>query len=515
MPHCRLTFSKLQTHIKSEARFKHPNISINYRYFFTIICLFGMIKVLAACSVNPATGHSDFIVVSKAREKSIGQIEHPKIIKEFGGVYGEGEVSEYVATIGGKLTKATETPDISFTFTVLDSPIVNAFTTPGGYVYVTRGLVALADTESQLASVIGHELGHAVARHSAQRLSQATLANFGLTILDQIVETAALNIVAERLTNLYLKAYSRENEYEADLLGVRYISRAGYDPNAAYEFLRKLDNHTRLKAKLTGRPIQSLDKFDITATHPRNAERTKRVASAADKSAVVKPYIGRAKHLSSIDNMIYGSSAKHGFIIDRRFAHRELQFEFTVPIGFALSDQQRYVEAHSEVAQATIIFDRAPKLFSGNMSTYVNKIWVPDTNIENLEAVIINGMEGATGSKLQQINKRKTLVRLVAIRYAPNIIYRFTFLTPPSPSSSLIESLKRTTYSFRKLNKSEASSLPEKRIRIVQVKPGDTIDALAKKMDFSRYNRERFKVLNGLSGGTPIIVGSFVKLVTR
>jgi len=127
-----------------------------------LICLFSLIASTAGCSINSATGNSDFIVLSKALEDQIGKDEHPKIIKQFGGVYKKQDISAYVAVIGGKLAAVTERPDITFTFTVLDSQIVNAFTTPGGYIYITRGLVALANTEAQLASVIGHELGHAI-----------------------------------------------------------------------------------------------------------------------------------------------------------------------------------------------------------------------------------------------------------------------------------------------------------------------------------------------------------------
>ena len=202
-----------------------------------LACLCGALVSVAGCAVNPATGHSDLMVVSESRERSIGQREHPKIVKEFGGVYEDTEVSAYVAVIGGRLAAASERPDIAFTFTVLDSPIVNAFTTPGGFVYVTRGLIALADSESQLASVVGHELGHAVARHSAQRLSQAMLAQLGLTILGQVANTPSLSDVAGQLASLYLTAFSREQEFEADTLGVRYLARAGYDPLAASEFL--------------------------------------------------------------------------------------------------------------------------------------------------------------------------------------------------------------------------------------------------------------------------------------
>ena len=479
------------------------------------IYLFGVMASTAGCAVNPATGQSDFIVISEARERRIGQSEHPKIIKEFGGVYEEREISAYVVVIGGRLAAATERPDIAFTFTVLDSQIVNAFTTPGGYVYVTRGLIALADTEAQLASVIGHELGHAVARHSAQRLSQVTLAQLGLTILGQVSGAPTLNDVAGKLAGLYLSAYSREHEFEADMLGVRYLARAGYNPHAASGFLSKLRNHSQLQAKLAGRALETVDKFDIAATHPHTVERTERAITAADAAAVATPYVGRTEHLATIDGIVYGDSADEGFINGQRVSHRDLRFEFFVPHGFILSNQPARIIARSERDHSTIIFDRAPKSVTGDVAAYLDRQWISNVPVNDLETIFINGMEAATGWIGQKSNGQPTEFRFVAIRFAPRIIYRFVLQTPSRPSSALSEALKRAVYSFRRLDEAEASALSERRLRVVRVEVGDTIAVLAKRMAFSDFQRERFEVLNGLSGGKPIFVGESVKLISR
>ncbi len=480
-----------------------------------LACLCGALVSVAGCAVNPATGHSDLMVVSESRERSIGQREHPKIVKEFGGVYEDTEVSAYVAVIGGRLAAASERPDIAFTFTVLDSPIVNAFTTPGGFVYVTRGLIALADSESQLASVVGHELGHAVARHSAQRLSQAMLAQLGLTILGQVANTPSLSDVAGQLAGLYLTAFSREQEFEADTLGVRYLARAGYDPLAASEFLAKLRAHSRLQARLAGRSPNSMDRFDITATHPRTLERTERAILAANAFKFANPYVGRGEHLNAIDGMTYGSSADEGFILGRRFAHKDLRFEFSVPRGFVLSNQPARVVARAERERFTIAFDRAPEDFAGEMAAYLDRRWISNARLSNLETIFINGMEAATGWIEQQSNQGPVEIRFVAIRYPPRIIYRFVFVTPSRPPFALAEALKRTTYSFRRLTNAEAAALSGKIIRVVKVGAGDTAGVLAGRMAFADLQRERFEVLNGFSKGKAPTVGESVKLIIR
>ncbi len=480
-----------------------------------IACLCGALVSIAGCAVNPATGRSDLIVVSEGRERSIGRREHPKIVKEFGGVYEDSEVSAYVAVMGGRLAAASERPDIAFTFTVLDSPIVNAFTTPGGFVYVTRGLIALADSEAQLASVVGHELGHAVARHSAQRLSQATLAQLGLTILGQVANTPSLSDVAGRLASLYLSAFSREHEFEADMLGIRYLARAGYDPQASSEFLAKLRAHSRLQARLAGRAPDSVDRFDISATHPRTVERTERAILAANVAAVTDPYVGRTEHLSNIDGMTYGCSADEGFILGQRFAHPELRFEFLVPKGFMLSNQPARVVARSESSRTTIIFDQAPENHVGEMATYLDRTWISNARVADLERIFINGMEAATGWIEQRSNQGPIRIRFVAIRFSPRIIYRFVLITPSRPPLALAEALKRTTYSFRRLSRTEAATLSEKRISVVQIGVGDTVEVLARRMAFPDFRRERFEVLNGLSKGKSPFVGESVKLITQ
>jgi len=480
-----------------------------------LICLFSLIASTAGCSINSATGNSDFIVLSKAREDQIGKDEHPKIIKQFGGVYKKQDISAYVAVIGGKLAAVTERPDITFTFTVLDSQIVNAFTTPGGYIYITRGLVALANTEAQLASVIGHELGHAIARHNAQRLSQATLTQFGLSILGQVAGAPVLNDIVGRLAGLYLKAFSREQEFEADMLGVHYLARAGYDPLAASEFLTKLRDHSQLQAKLAGGKPETIEKFDITATHPRTAKRMERAIAAANAVPVSDAIVGRTKYLAAIDGMIYGVSTDEGFIDGERFSHRNLRFEFIVPVGFVLTNRPAQVIARSKRQNAVIIFDQAPDEFIGNMTTYLDQNWITDIEVDDLETIFIHGMEASTGWIRQNANGKTTIARFVAIRFTPQIIYRFVLLMPSPSPSRLIAALKRTTYSFRRLTEEEAIALSERRVRVVHVEIGDTIETLAKRMVYRDFQRERFEVLNGLSNGRKIFVGESVKIISH
>jgi predicted Zn-dependent protease len=201
---------------------------------------------LAGCSQvrNPATGEMQYTTLSQADELRLGTQEHPKVLAEFGGAYEGQEADNYVAQVGRRLVQVSELPEQTFTFTLLNSPVVNAFALPGGYVYVTRGLLALAADEAELAGVIAHEIGHVTGRHTAQRETRSTLAQGasvvgvllgGLFLGDAAARSAAQ--LAQTATPMWLMSYSREQEFEADELGIRYLARAGYDPRAMSSFL--------------------------------------------------------------------------------------------------------------------------------------------------------------------------------------------------------------------------------------------------------------------------------------
>lgn len=469
---------------------------------------------LGGCSTNPATGQPTFTAfMSESEEIRIGRQEHPKIVREFGGVYDDPEVTKYIDSIGQFLASTSEKPDLKFTFTVLDSPVVNAFALPGGYVYVTRGLLALANSEAEIAGVIGHEIGHVTARHSAQRYSQAVLANIGMMGVAIATGSGALANLAGSGAAIYLQSYSRDQEYEADILGVRYLSRATYEPRAMASFLSSLLADSRLDAELAGRP-GAADEYNIMATHPRTADRVERAIGAAGERTVADPMIARDVYLDKIDGMLYGDDPKQGFIKGRRFAHPVLKFEFTVPEGFRLHNTPSAVIARGPDG-AAIQFDQASPTPSGDLVDYLANVWAKNISLQNLERITVNGLQGATGTARVQTRSGAADLRLAAIRYSSDRVYRFLFLTPPNRTAALSEGLRRTTYSFRKLSDAEAAALKPQRIRVVTVQPGDSVASLAARMPFDDRQVERFRVLNGLQNGATLTPGQRVKLVAE
>ena len=213
-------------------------------------------------------------------------------------------------SVGQFLAAASDAPRLGYTFTVLDSPLVNAFAVPGGYVYLTRGLLALADSEAEVAGVLAHEIAHITARHGAGRQAKGTLAGLGLAILGAVTDSDALVNLGRVGAHAVLSAYSRKEEHEADEIGVVNLSRAGFDPGAMSSFLDKLKRHSEFEASVRGRsPRPGLDFF---ATHPRTRERVERAVAAARRTTVADPITARKIYLSKIDGLLFGDAPDHG-----------------------------------------------------------------------------------------------------------------------------------------------------------------------------------------------------------
>ena len=468
---------------------------------------------LAACTTNPATGRNSFTgFMSPQQELQIGAEEHPKILATFGGAYDDAGIAAYVDEVGQRLARNSDLPELKFTFTVLDSSIVNAFALPGGYVYVSRGLLALARNEAELAGVLAHEIGHVTARHSAQRYSQTIIAGLGANVLGAVVGAPAGQL-AQLGAATYLSAYSRDQEFEADTLGVRYLSRTGYDSVAMATFLSQLQAEGALSARVSGR-ANPADRFSLMSTHPRTGDRVAAAIQTAQTAGATGDYLGPVEYLRRINGVVYGDSPKQGFVRGREFAHPELGFRFEVPPGFTLSNGVRQVVARGP-SDAIMSFDGAPEPFGGRMTSYVHDVWAQNLSLGGLQALDIGGLDAATGSARIVRGNATMDLRLVAIRLDGDSIFRFAFLTLPALTERLSVLLRRTTFSFRRLTAAEAASLKPLRISIEAVDPGEDLDHFTARMALPRFQEEWFQVLNGLAPARQPRVGSLVKVVAQ
>ena len=475
---------------------------------------------LAACSANPATGRQSFTgFMSPAEEIRVGAEEHPKMVQQFGGVYNDQALSTYVRNLGMMLAKKSELPDLPWTFTVLNDTMVNAFALPGGYVYVTRGLLALASDEAELAGVLSHEIGHVTARHSAQRYSSTVAATIGVQVLGVLSQAAGLGSaggeIASLGANLALKSYSREQELESDMLGVRYMIREGYDPAALKTFFEKLRAHQAIEVKMAGGDAGQVDQANLLATHPRTADRIQQAINLADKNSGVPVRREADRYLGHIDGMVFGDDPEQGIVRGNAFIHPTLGFRFEVPEGFKLHNKPDLVIATDD-SGAIIKFagaDTQAVREIGGMEHFLQRKWGDGMAMEGVEWLNINGMKAVTGSKKAFNGKTTIEVRRILIEQDANTYWRFQFEIPPQQTARLNEPLRRTTYSLRAPTQAEIKAAQPYRIRIITAGKGVQVADLIASMAISDMKSEWFEAMNGLRAGDAVKPGQKVKVV--
>lgn len=442
-------------------------------------------------------------------EQAIGAQEHPKILSQFGGAVKDARIQGYVEQLGRKLAATTDRARDPWTFTVLDSEVVNAFALPGGYVYITRGLLALAKDEAEVAGVLAHEIGHVTARHSAQRQTRQTIAGllaagagllFGNETVAQLAGLGGTALVAR---------YSREQELEADQLGVVTLERAGYDPFAMATFLETLRRDSQYSGLRAGQ--KGGDGFDFFASHPQTEDRVRYAAelARARPAGGARP---RDAFLSVIDGMIYGDSPENGFVRGRTFAHPGLGIAFTVPEGYSLLNGAEQVIAKSK-SGAALAFDGGSAAGVPDPAEYLARVWGKGANLQNLQSFAINGMPAATAVTQGEIDGQTADIRLIAIRFDSTTTYRFTFLAPAGSLSRVDRDFQATANSFHRLTRQEAAQLQPRRVDVVAVQPGDSVESLVRRMPQEPYAEELFRIINDLPPGKPLTPGQPVKLI--
>ncbi len=458
----------------------------------------------------------------EAGDAAEGARMHDQIVAHFGGVYDEHPVADYVSDLGHRLAAHSDQADEDWTFTVLDTPVVNAFANPGGYIYVTRGLLALADDEAQLAGVLGHEIGHVTENHFAERNEQGAKAGIGLVVgavigglwngkegVRDALETGS------KLAIGYVAGHSREQEYEADTEGVRLLVRAGYDPRAQADFLDALAGQYALDAQLRGREYNP-GRVDFFASHPAPDARVRRALRTADRESDGTTYRGEDAYLDAIDGMIYGDTPSQGFVRGHRFEHPEMRFAYEVPEGFTILNSDRMVVATGP-GDAEFILDggRAP---SGRLDRFIAREWAPVVArgreagaLFDLRQIEVDGIEGATGFMQVHYKGELRMVQLTVFRIDRRL-FRFQGISRLDDTVTR-EALDQAILSFEQLSEAEAAALSPHRIRIHEAGPGDSLDSLAATLPMASLQVERLRLMNGYGDGEVLRTGDRVKLI--
>lgn len=471
--------------------------------------------VLAALPLTPLAAQGGVQSISP-KDKQEGAKAHPQLLEEFGGAE-VGPQASYVETVGKNIAVQSGLSNArgDFTVTLLNSPVDNAFAIPGGYVYVTRQLVTLMNNEAELAGVLGHEVGHVAARHSAKRQSTATR-NSILGVLGQVLGSwigggfgNILSQGAQYGTQILTLKYSRGQETEADNLGISYLQRAGYDPRAMSSVLQNLANQNALDARLQG---SSNRVPEWASTHPDPASRVK--AALARAGANATGVTNRDTFLSRIDGLRYGDDPKQGVVDGRRFVHPDYRLAFEAPSGFYMINGTRSVSITGQSGKGE--FSTGP--YSGNLEAYVSGVFAAlaqqgqaQIRPSTLERTTVNGLPAAYGiARVNSGSSGQVDVVVFAYEFSPTQAYHFMTITQAGRSSVFNPMFQ----SVRRISTAEAAAVRPRRLTVVTAQRGDTVQSLAARMAYTDAPLDRFIVLNGLKANSTIAAGQRFKLIT-
>nr|WP_245926853.1 M48 family metalloprotease [Breoghania corrubedonensis] len=464
---------------------------------------------LAGCQLTSSSkiplNNNSRVFFGKDSEASIGAREHPRVVASYGGVYKNAGAEEAVARAVGRLVAASEDPSQTYKITILNSPAVNAFALPGGYLYVTRGLLALANDTSEMAAVLAHEMAHVTAHHGAARQQQEEAAALASKVVTNIVDDPEEVEAAVASSQRSLARFTQVQELQADAIGVRTLARAGYDPYAAARFLESMGRFSDYK---TAR-AETRSAPDFLSTHPATPNRIARAIREARQ--IGAPGIGeqdRDAYLAKLDGMLYGDDPLQGFVRGRSFLHKALGIGFTVPDGFTLENTPQAVLA-SDGKGTALRFDGADLVSSEVLSDYIQSGWINGLVENSIRQTTVNGLPAVTATALAEgWSFRIGLVR------KGETVYRFILATR-DPSQGFLTAFNDTLESFRQLSLTEQARLRPLTIRIAEVSTGQTVHDLARRMSGVDPARriELFKLLNGLADGEQLETGQSVKLI--
>ncbi|GAB4349002.1 MAG: M48 family metalloprotease [Immundisolibacter sp.] len=467
--------------------------------------------LLAACATNPVSGRREVALMSEAQEIAIGRDMHPKVLQAYGR-YDDPQLQTYVQGVGERLAAVSHRPNLIYRFTVVDSSEVNAFALPGGYIYITRGLLAYLGSEAQLAGVLGHEIGHVTARHAVRQYTAATAAQLGMTLggifvpgMGSDVAQNVLGVLGQAL----LSGYGREHELESDALGAEYLAQAGYDPQAILGVLRTLKaqgDYAAVQAKAEGRQARSY--HGLFATHPDEDTRLKEVLAKASFLAPQRPVDdGRMAYLRRIDGLVYGDSAKQGVRRGNRFYHRDLDFALVFPDGWRLENRPDRLLAIAPGGGAQAQLTRQDL----NRRTTPREFMVQRLGIRNPLGEVISpaGLPGYSAPL--QIKGRPGRVSVIFHRQQAYILASVA-LEGADPAA-VDAAMRQTALSFHPLREQERPLAEPLRLRLYTTKAGDSFASLARASSLSGDVEAQLRLLNGAYPSGEPAPGQVLKLV--
>jgi predicted Zn-dependent protease len=437
------------------------------------------------------------------------QREHQRLMSAFGGEYRAPAAKRVLEEIVGKLAAATPQPDDGYEVTLLNSPVVNAFALPNGRLYLTRGLLALANDRAEIASVIAHEIAHVKARHAVERAELQQRSDLVRRVVSEVLEDPLAGALVQARSKVSIASFSRQQELEADLIAVKAIAAAGFDPYGATRFLASLGRTTNHRAMLMGERGGSKG-LDILSTHPSTNERIQLTLATARQIAA--PGLGlsdRDGWLAALEGLSFGDDPADGAVRGRAYVNPSLGISFTAPEGLTLESTRDAVLGVGGGGSRAMRFDSVQLEPTQTLDTYVGAGWIDGVTPGPVERLVVNGLPAALTSG----KGTDWQFRLAAIQ-ANQRTYRFIFAARGG-EGELDRQFRAVVTSFRQLPPGEASRLRPLRIRIVTAAPGDTAASLAGRMASDDRALDQFLILNALDRGASVTPGQRYKLIVE
>jgi len=449
---------------------------------------------LAGCAVNPATGRTDFVMMSERQELDLGARYNQEILKQYPR-YEDAKLQAYIQRVGERVARSSHRNQLNYVFTLVDSPDINAFALPGGYIYIHRGLLAYLNSEAELAAVLGHEVGHVTARHSVRQQSQSTAWSLLGHAAAIGTGVGAVGDLTNVMGNAFVRGYGRDMELEADGLGAQYLARSGYDPQAMIEVVKVLKNQedfARAQAAKRGEAPAAGGYHGLVDTHPDNDRRLQEVIGPARALAVGNQEVGRDAFLQMLDGLVFGDSAASGIRRGRHFYHGELDFTLSYPQGWQLVNRPDVLIGHSADEQAFIAMTLEPADKRLSPAEFLRKRAGSQRLVAG-EELRLGALQGYTAVLQGQSARR------VAVIYRDDNAY--LFIAAVRGRASLETEDQRfleVIRSYRPLKADERKLAEPVRLHLVRAKAGQSLAALAKEVPQQGDGEAQLRLLNGL-----------------
>lgn len=494
---------------------KQKNIEImkSTKILIQISFVMAALLLVPSCAVNPVTGKKQLMFFSEAQEIRMGQEYDPQVIAAF-GLYEDEDLSKFITEKGVEMGKISHRPNLEYHFRVLDSPVINAFAVPGGYVYFTRGILAQFNNEAELAGVLGHEIGHITARHTVSQQSKQQLGQLlligGMIASEEFRQFADYAMQGMQL--LFLK-YGRDAESQSDRLGVEYSTKIGYNSHEMANFFDVL-NKMRMESESGGVPT-------FMSTHPHPADRFERVHELTEvwQDSVPKDnfLVNENEYLRMIDGIVYGEDPRQGYVEGNTFYHPELKFKYPVPSGWRLQNMPLQVQMAPEDGSALIVFSIAKQqALNDAAQTTLEELQL---NVLDMKKANVNGMPAIVAVSDQtsqnQQGQEQTIKVLSYFIQLNGRVYVFHGVTTAADFNSYFRMFEGTMVNFDELNDPSKLNVEPMRIRIKEVQQTTTVADIFQYYGVPQNRRGELALLNNKELDEQVQRGELIKILSE